>query len=190
MLHLKRSELRYKVMLIRISLVVTLIGFNSSESALGAPPHCDRKGYPSCFDAGYQDGQANPGTSCPSSHSKKFCNGWNAGANAVSNSKIQNSQQNSPPSSSNATPNQSNVSVFIVLFLLIVGLIAFKLRKRGKSKERFRISFDDFIPPLKCIDYRTCSNNFVLSTKCRSFCHHHILFLKPKFTIILILLLV
>lgn len=124
-------------MLIGISLLVTLIGFNLSEPGLGVPsPHCDRKGYPSCFDAGFQDGQANPGTACPSGHSKKFCNGWNAGASTGSNSKIQNTQQNSPPSSSNATPNQSNVSVFIVLFLLIVGSIAFKLRKRGKSKER------------------------------------------------------
>jgi hypothetical protein len=124
-------------MLMGVALVVTLIGFNLSEPGLGAPPHCDRKGYPSCFDAGFQDGQANPGTRCPSGHSIKFCNGWNAGANTGgSNSKIQNIQQKSSLPS-NAKTNQDNVSIFIVLFLLIAGLIAIKLRKRGgKSKER------------------------------------------------------
>lgn len=95
----------------------------------------DKKGYPSCFDAGFQEGQSNPGTSCPGGHSTKFCNGWNAGANIGSNSKIQNPQQKLPLPS-NATTNQDNVFILIVLFLLIAGLIAFKLRNRGKPKER------------------------------------------------------
>ena len=38
--------------------------------------HCDKKGYPSCYDLGYSDGQNAPGTSCPSGHSETYCNGY------------------------------------------------------------------------------------------------------------------
>ncbi|MGC2574067.1 MAG: hypothetical protein WA364_21345, partial [Candidatus Nitrosopolaris sp.] len=40
--------------------------------------HCDKKGYPSCYDLGYSDGQNAPGTSCPSGHSEAYCNGYEA----------------------------------------------------------------------------------------------------------------
>ena len=40
--------------------------------------HCDKKGYPSCYDLGYSDGQNALGTSCPSGHSEAYCNGYEA----------------------------------------------------------------------------------------------------------------
>ncbi|MFY9873810.1 MAG: hypothetical protein WAK17_29235 [Candidatus Nitrosopolaris sp.] len=40
--------------------------------------HCDQKGYPSCYNVGYSDGQNAPGTSCPSGHSEAYCNGYEA----------------------------------------------------------------------------------------------------------------
>jgi len=39
---------------------------------------CDKKGYPSCYNLGYSDGQNAPGTSCPSGHSEAYCNGYEA----------------------------------------------------------------------------------------------------------------
>ena len=40
--------------------------------------HCDKKGYPSCYNLGYSDGQNASGTSCPSGHSEAYCNGYEA----------------------------------------------------------------------------------------------------------------
>jgi len=42
-------------------------------------PHCDRAGYPLCYDQGH--GAYNGGP-CPSGHSRNFCVGWNDAANA------------------------------------------------------------------------------------------------------------
>jgi hypothetical protein len=53
--------------------------------ALADPAHCDKAGWPSCYDVGYSDGQQNPGIGCPSGHSSNFCDGWNAGARNGSN---------------------------------------------------------------------------------------------------------
>ncbi|MGA9150499.1 MAG: hypothetical protein WBZ36_07970, partial [Candidatus Nitrosopolaris sp.] len=43
-------------------------GGNTSASDLIVAPvdetHCDKKGYPSCYNLGYSDGQNAPGTSC------------------------------------------------------------------------------------------------------------------------------
>jgi hypothetical protein len=58
-------------------------GGNTSASELNTvasvdETHCDKKGYPSCYDLGYSDGQNAPGTSCPSGHSEAYCNGYEA----------------------------------------------------------------------------------------------------------------
>jgi hypothetical protein len=58
------------------------------------PTHCDQPGYPSCYTVGYSDGQANPGTSCPSDHSSAYCTGYNAGSRASSSSSSAGSQGN------------------------------------------------------------------------------------------------
>jgi hypothetical protein len=46
--------------------------------AFADPKHCDRSGWPSCYDVGFDGGRANPGTSCPSGHSANYCRGWEA----------------------------------------------------------------------------------------------------------------
>jgi hypothetical protein len=46
--------------------------------APGDETHCDKKGYPSCYNLGYSDGQNAPDTSCPSGHSEAYCNGYEA----------------------------------------------------------------------------------------------------------------
>ena len=46
----------------------------------GDPTHCDQPGYPSCYSVGYSDGLNAPGTSCPSGHSRAYCDGYKAGS--------------------------------------------------------------------------------------------------------------
>ncbi len=88
------NKSKWKAKIIGISLIVTLITINLQTSAFAFPPHCDRKGYPSCYEVGFGGGQASPGTPCPSGHSRAFCNGWNVGAitNTDSNNSIQTTQ--------------------------------------------------------------------------------------------------
>ncbi|HYA84003.1 MAG TPA: hypothetical protein VEH06_11225, partial [Candidatus Bathyarchaeia archaeon] len=60
--------------------------------------HCDKKGYPSCYNLGYSDGQNAPGTSCPSGHSEAYCNGYEAASlsgNSSSSSSAGSSEGNS-----------------------------------------------------------------------------------------------
>ena len=51
---------------------------NTHGNALANSPHCNRPGWPSCYDVGYANGQnaTNPG--CPGSHSRAFCDGYRA----------------------------------------------------------------------------------------------------------------
>ena len=46
----------------------------------GDQTHCDQAGYPSCYSVGYSDGLNAPGTSCPSGHSRAYCDGYKAGS--------------------------------------------------------------------------------------------------------------
>ncbi len=61
--------------------------------------HCDKKGYPSCYNLGYSDGQNAPGTSCPTGHSDQYCNGYEA-ASLSSNNTSDTISSNSSSSSS------------------------------------------------------------------------------------------
>jgi hypothetical protein len=63
-----------------ILLALMMITAGSLYLVFADPLHCDQQGYPSCYSVGYNDGQANPGTNCPSGHSDNFCAGWQAGA--------------------------------------------------------------------------------------------------------------
>ena len=68
--------------------------------------HCDKKGYPSCYNLGYSDGQNAPGTSCPSGHSEGYCNGYEAASlSDVTSSIKQNSKVNQ------AGQSNSNIDV-------------------------------------------------------------------------------
>ena len=64
--------------------------------------HCDQKGYPSCYNVGYSDGQNAPGTSCPSGHSEAYCKGYEA-ASLSGNSSSNATSSNSSSSSSGGT---------------------------------------------------------------------------------------
>src|SRR5215471_17113357 len=62
--------------------------------------HCDKKGYPSCYNLGYSDGQNAPGTSCPSGHSEAYCNGYEAASLSGNNTSDTTSSNSSSSSSS------------------------------------------------------------------------------------------
>ena len=81
-----RLLLKCKTALIIAAILPTIIIVNNIPHVLADPAHCDQSGWPSCYDVGYGDGQANPGTSCPSGHSDNFCGGWAAGATSSSSS--------------------------------------------------------------------------------------------------------
>jgi hypothetical protein len=69
--------------------------------------HCDQKGYPSCYNVGFSDGQNAPGTSCPSGHSEKYCNGYEA-ASLSGNSSSDATSSNSSSSSSSGGSGRSS----------------------------------------------------------------------------------
>jgi hypothetical protein len=89
LLHLQKNKVKTKVAISIgiISLVATiLISINYYDTVFAFPPHCDKEGFPSCYSIGFDAGKENPGASCPSGHSKNFCNGWNDGANTDTSS--------------------------------------------------------------------------------------------------------
>jgi len=57
--------------------------------------HCERPGYPSCYNLGSEAGKISPGTSCPPGHSKAFCNAYEAasGTSAKNNNHLGSSSQ-------------------------------------------------------------------------------------------------
>jgi hypothetical protein len=48
------------------------------NALLANSPHCDRPGWPSCYNVGYANGQKAPTSDCPHGHSREFCNGYRA----------------------------------------------------------------------------------------------------------------
>jgi hypothetical protein len=84
-------------------------GANTSASDLNIvdETHCDKKGYPSCYNLGYSDGQNAPGTSCPSGHSEAYCNGYEA-ASLSGNNTSGTTSSNSSSSSSSAGSGASS----------------------------------------------------------------------------------
>lgn len=85
------------------------IDLNKSQSSID-PTNCDQPGYISCYRAGYSDGQANPGISCPSGHSSAYCDGYNAGSQSVNNSS-DSSQSNNSPTENGGTNSGTQSSV-------------------------------------------------------------------------------
>ncbi len=76
------------------------------------------------------------------SHSDLYHQGYRQAVANCKNTVDYNSYNGTPaishdtPSPSNTISDQYSTIVFVVLFLLIVGIIAFKLHNRGKPKER------------------------------------------------------
>ncbi len=64
-------------------------GINASQimgSNLMNDSNCKHSDTKSCYNSGYSDGKANPGTSCPDIYSKTNCNGYNEGSKSEDNS--------------------------------------------------------------------------------------------------------
>jgi len=73
-------NMRWKTTFIGIAIVASIMaGSAYGGIAFADPQHCDRTGWPSCYSVGFDNGKANPGTSCPSGHSKNYCRGWEDG---------------------------------------------------------------------------------------------------------------
>ena len=87
-------------------------GDNSGVDGPVDQTHCDQKGYPSCYDLGYSDGQNAPGTSCPSGHSETYCNGYDA-ASLSGNSSSQPSfvTQNPKTKINQGAANNADINV-------------------------------------------------------------------------------
>ena len=62
-----------------LTLIVIFWAILASSYVHADPAHCDQ---PACYSVGYTDGQKNPGNSCPSSHSREFCRGWDDASSA------------------------------------------------------------------------------------------------------------
>jgi len=74
--------------------------------------HCDKKGYPSCYNLGYSDGQNTPGTSCPSGHSEAYCNGYEAASLSGNSSSSPSFVTQNPKTKINQeAANKANINV-------------------------------------------------------------------------------
>ena len=83
-----------------------------NKSGVVDQTHCDQKGYPSCYDIGYSDGQNAPGTSCPSGHSEAYCNGYVAASlsgNSTSDAMSSNSSSSSSGGSGSSSGDTSDL---------------------------------------------------------------------------------
>ena len=76
-----------KMVTIFVSIAATtaMMTMTTNVEALADPAHCDKAGWPSCYDVGNNGGQQSPRTGCPIGHSSNFCDGWNTGARTESN---------------------------------------------------------------------------------------------------------
>jgi hypothetical protein len=69
--------MKWKMILVGTAVIASIMAISThSGVAFADPQHCDRPGWPDCFDVG--KAAAIPGTECPSGHSKNYCRGWEA----------------------------------------------------------------------------------------------------------------
>jgi hypothetical protein len=68
--------MKWKTILVGIAAVASIMTISTHGTAFADPQHCDRQGWPSCYNVGFDNGKTNPGTSCPSGHSLNYCRGW------------------------------------------------------------------------------------------------------------------
>ena len=121
----KRIALRTSLFIVVVALAIIssvsiisqtqdeLFAKKTIENNLGADgpvddTHCDQKGYPSCYNVGYPDGQNAPGTSCPSGHSEAYCNGYEAAS--LSGNSSDATSSNSPTQNPKTKINQGAVN--------------------------------------------------------------------------------
>jgi len=64
--------------------------------AFADPAHCDRTGYPSCYDLGQAAGHSAGSSDCPSGHSHNYCVGREDAKNGVNGNDIDCENQDQP----------------------------------------------------------------------------------------------
>lgn len=74
--------------LVSLGAIAAMMSSGTRTEALPDPQHCDKPGTPSCYNIGYSNGQAHPGTSYPSGHSSNYRDGWNSGAGNNNNNNL------------------------------------------------------------------------------------------------------
>lgn len=81
------NPMKRKMILIGIAAIASIMTISIHGGiAFADPQHCDGPGWPSCYSVGFDNGKANPVTSCPSGHSENYCRGREEhGSGIVSN---------------------------------------------------------------------------------------------------------
>jgi hypothetical protein len=65
--------MKCKMILVGTAVIASIMTISTHGIAFADPKHCDRPGWPDCFDVG--KAAAIPGTECPSGHSANYCSG-------------------------------------------------------------------------------------------------------------------
>jgi hypothetical protein len=87
-------ERRMKILAILVLVAIAAVfAMVIPTVAYADPPHCDRTGYPLCYDLGHAAGQAAGSAPCPSGHSHNFCVGWNDAVNGREDDTCENPNQ-------------------------------------------------------------------------------------------------
>ena len=103
------------VIILEISTMAIIMVISTYNTTFAFPPHCDKKGWPSCYSIGYQaaldDSKAgNADVNCSKHHSANFCNGYSDGWQSAHNNFNNNQAQpnNNNPTNPNQSPAQPN----------------------------------------------------------------------------------
>jgi hypothetical protein len=99
-------ETRMKILAILVLVsIAAVFAMVIPTVAYADPPHCDRTGYPLCYDLGHAAGQAAGSGPCPTGHSRNYCVGWKDGINGVNGNDIDCENPNQPKGIVAGCPN-------------------------------------------------------------------------------------
>jgi hypothetical protein len=111
------------VIILAISTMAIIMVISTYNTTFAIPPHCDKKGWPSCYSIGYQaaldDSKAgNADVKCSKHHSANFCNGYSDGwQSAHNNNQAQPNNNNPTNSNQSPTPRQGNNQSIICIII-------------------------------------------------------------------------
>jgi hypothetical protein len=114
------------VIILAISTMAIIMVISTYNTTFAIPPHCDKKGWPSCYSIGYQaaldDSKAgNADVKCSKHHSANFCNGYSDGWQSANNNPNNNQDQpkntNPPNPNQRPTPGQGNNQSIICIII-------------------------------------------------------------------------
>jgi len=103
------------VIILAISTMAIIMVISTYNTTFAFPPHCDKKGWPSCYSIGYQaaldDSKAgNADVNCSEQHSANFCNGYSDGWQSAHNNNSNNNQAQEQRQSQSNSQNQKQIS--------------------------------------------------------------------------------